>query len=84
MNNLASIWAAVGTENNAIAAARITAKKSKAYGKALGTYTKAVVWCGSQSFEDETTTTTFDDSSSDSSSDTTEDTSATSDTEPSE
>ena len=81
MNNLATIWAAVGAENNAIAAARITAKKGKAYGKALGVYTKAVVWCSSQSFEDETTTTTFDDSSSDFSSDSS---SETSDTEPSE
>jgi hypothetical protein len=77
MNNLATIWAAVGAENNAIAAAKITARKSKAYGKALGVYTKAVVWCGSQSFEEPTTTTEFDDSSSDSSS---SDTSSTEDT----
>ena len=55
-------------------AARITAKKSKAYGRALKTYTTAVVWCGSHVFEEETTT-TFDESSSDSSSsDSTEDT----------
>jgi len=78
MNNLAGIWAAVGATNDVTAAARITARKSKAYGKALGTYTKAVVWCSSQSFEEATTTTI--DESSDSSSDTSE----TSDTQPSE
>ena len=83
MNNLAGIWAAVGSTNDVTAAARITARKGKAYGKALGTYTKAVVWCSSQSFEEATTTTieeSSDSSSSDSSSDTTSDT--TSDTQP--
>ena len=75
MNSLAGIWAAVGRENDVTVAARITAKKSKAYGKALGVYTKAVVWCGSHSFDEETTTTTFEESS-DFSSDSTSDTSS--------
>ena len=81
MNNLADIWAVVGKENSVTAAAAITAKKGKAYGKALSVFTKAVVTCASQPLvEETTTTTTFDESSSD----VTSDTSETSDTEPSE
>jgi hypothetical protein len=74
MTTLAGVWRTVGRTNSVVAAARLTAKSGKKYGKALGTYTKAAVTCATQSFEssDEETTTTeplADDSSSSTSGD---------------
>ncbi len=79
MNTLAGVWAAAGRAHNVIAASRITAKKAKPYGKALGVYVKAATTCATQSYDEETTTTSADDSSSDSSSDSSETSDTTSD-----
>jgi len=76
MTTLAGVWRTVGRVNSVVAAAAVTRKVGKKYGQALGTYTKAVVTCASQSItsasEDASTTTTeplSDNSSSSSSSD---------------
>ena len=74
MTTLAGVWKTVGRETSVIAAAKVTAKIGNKYGNALGTFTKAVVACASQSvsdaFDEPTTTEPLaDDSSTTTSSD---------------
>ena len=66
MKTLAKVWKVIGEKNNAIAAAKATARMGNRYTNALGFYTKSIVACSSQSLP----TTTEDTSSSDDSSST--------------
>lgn len=79
MNTLASVWEIVGQKKNPIAAAKATARIGDRYGKALGTYTKAVLTCSSQAVTATTEDTSTADTSATNDPAPTEDTSSSSD-----